>query len=419
MPGATEPISKDGAERRRNIKKSTGGKKNTSTDSAQKNGGEQIVKGPMDLPFFMIIVILLIVGMVMMFSAGYAWAISKGYEGSYYFRHQLAMAAIGIVGMVIVSCIDYHILKKPFFVFGSLGAAIVLMILCRVGPFAAPRGDAYRWINIAGQSFQPSEVLKLAVILLFATLISNNYSRMNQFKYGVLPFGICLGAVAGLMFMQRHFSGMIIIGVIGITMMFVGGTNMKHIAILGILAVAAVALLMVIMVNVKGNAYVMNRIIAWRDPFDESLREQGIDTYQQKNSLIAIGSGGLFGLGLGNSRQKFLYLPESKNDFVFAVVCEELGFVGALMVIVLFLLFVIRGFWIASKAPDKFGMMLAVGLVVQIGIQALLNIAVVTNAIPNTGVSLPFFSYGGTALIMQLVQMGIVLNISRKSLIKT
>lgn len=420
MPGATEYISKDGADRRRNIKKSAGGgKKNGSTSAAQKTGGEQIVKGPMDLPFFMIIIILLIVGMVMMFSAGYAWAISKGYDGSYYFRHQLAMAGIGIVGMIIVSCIDYHILKKPIIVFGALGLSTVLMILCRVGPFTAPRGDAYRWINIAGQSFQPSEILKLAVILLFATLISNNYSRMNQFKYGVLPFGICLGAVAGLMFMQRHFSGMIIIGVIGITMMFVGGTNVKHIAILGVIAVVCVALLMVIMVNVKGNAYVMNRIIAWRDPFDESLREQGIDTYQQKNSLIAIGSGGLFGLGLGNSRQKFLYLPESKNDFVFAVVCEELGFVGACAVLLMFILFIVRGFYIAVKAPDKFGMMLVVGLVVQIGLQALLNIAVVTNSIPNTGISLPFFSYGGTALIMQLVQMGIVLNVSKQSLIKT
>lgn len=420
MPGATEYISKDGADRRRNIKKSAGGaKKGRSTDAAAKAGGEQIVKGPMDLPFFLIIITLLVIGLVMMFSAGYAWAISKGYDGTYYFRHQLAMAAIGIVGMIIVSCIDYHILKKPFIVFGALGLSAVLMILCRVGPFTAPRGDAYRWIEIAGISFQPSEILKLAVILLFATLISNNYSRMNKFSYGVLPFGICLGAVAGLMFMQRHFSGMIIICVIGIIMMYVGGTNTKHIILLGIAAVALVALLMVIMVNVKGNAYVMNRIIAWRDPFDESLKEQGIDTYQQKNSLIAIGSGGLFGLGLGNSRQKFLYLPESKNDFVFAVVCEELGFVGACAVLLMFILFVVRGFYIASKAPDKFGMMLVVGLVVQIGLQALLNIAVVTNSIPNTGISLPFFSYGGTALIMQLVQMGIVLNVSKQSLIKT
>ena len=160
-------------------------------------------------------------------------------------------------------------------------------------------------------------------------------------------------------------------------------------------------------------SYLTDRVKAWLDPFSS------IDTWQTQQSLIAIGSGGLFGLGLGNSRQKFLYLPESENDFVFAVVCEELGFIGAMMVIILFALFIFRGFYIAAKSPDKFGMMLAVGLTVQIGLQALLNIAVVTNSIPNTGISLPFFSYGGTALTMQLIEMGVILNISRQSMIET
>jgi cell division protein FtsW len=200
-------------------------------------------------------------------------------------------------------------------------------------------------------------------------------------------------------------------------MMFVGGTNVKHLIILGILAVLGVALVAFILIEVNGVTYIQNRMLSWTDPFNEELSQD--ETWQTKNSLIAIGSGGWFGLGLGNSRQKFLYLPESQNDFVFAVVCEELGFVGALLVIILFLLFIIRGFFIAAKAPDKFGMMIVVGLTVQIGLQALLNIAVVTNTIPNTGVSLPFFSYGGTALIMQLAQMGIILNVSRQSIIKT
>ncbi len=185
---------------------------------------------------------------------------------------------------------------------------------------------------------------------------------------------------------------------------------------LGVIGAAAIALALFLLIEVKGIGYFEKRIMSWTDPFGAEASDA---TRQTKNSLIAIGSGGLFGLGLGNSRQKFLYLPEAKNDFVFAVVCEELGFVGALMVIILFLLFICRGMYIASKAPDKYGMMLAVGLTVQIGLQALLNIAVVTNTIPNTGVSLPFFSYGGTALIMQLVQMGIILNISRQSIIET
>ena len=185
---------------------------------------------------------------------------------------------------------------------------------------------------------------------------------------------------------------------------------------MAIVGIAGLAVVVFYLAETRGFSYFEKRFVSWLDPFNE---EAFNDTWQTRNSLIAIGSGGIFGLGLGNSRQKFLYLPEAKNDFVFAVVCEELGFVGALMVIILFLLLIFRGMHIASKAPDKYGMMIALGLTVQIGLQALLNIAVVTNTIPNTGVSLPFFSYGGTALIMQLVQMGIVLNISRQSIIET
>ncbi|MGN0610102.1 MAG: FtsW/RodA/SpoVE family cell cycle protein [Oscillospiraceae bacterium] len=393
-------------------------KKEMTSEGVSKGYTEKIVSGPMDLPFFLIIMVLLVMGIIMMFSAGYAWAIAEGHEGTYYVKRQIGMAVVGLAGMFVVSFLDYHFYRKPVIVFGLFAVAAVLLVLCRVGPFTDPHNNSYRWIKIGPlPSFQPSEIMKLAIILLFSYLISINYSKLKQFKYGIVPFAAFLAVVVGLMAIQPHFSGTIIICAIGIIMMFVGGSNVKHLVVLGLIGVAAIVLIMVLLIEFKGVTYIQTRMISWLDPFNEEASRD--KTWQTRNSLIAIGSGGMFGLGLGNSRQKFLYLPESKNDFVFAVVCEELGFVGALMVIILFLLFIIRGFFIASKAPDKFGMMLVVGLTVQIGLQALLNIAVVTNTIPNTGVSLPFFSYGGTALIMQLVQMGIILNVSRKSLIKT
>lgn len=383
-----------------------------------KNPQQKLAIGPMDYPFFLIIMILLVMGIIMMFSAGYAWAIAKGNKGTNYVSHQLIMAVVGLIGMFFTSFFDYHWLRKPIFAYGFYGVCIVLLVLCRVGPFKYPRGEAHRWVKFPGiPAFEPSELMKLAIILLFAYLISVNYTKMKQFKYGVIPFMLFLGVVVGLMMAQPHLSGTIIIGAIAVIMMFVGGTKFTHLLVLAVIGGAAVAGILFILMEVKGITYFESRFLSWTDPFNKDAALD--DVWQTRNSLIAIGSGGLFGLGLGNSRQKFLYLPEAQNDFVFAVVCEELGFIGAVMVIILFLLFIFRGFYIASKAPDKFGMMLAVGLTVQIGLQALLNIAVVTNTIPNTGISLPFFSYGGTALIMQLVQMGIILNISRQSIIET
>ena len=401
-----------------NRKKIQHKRNNITADKKLKNTGQKLAVGPMDFPFFLIIMILLVMGIIMMFSAGYAWAIAKGNKGTNYVSHQLFMAAIGLGGMFFMSFFDYHWLRKPIFAYGFYGFCIVLLILCRVGPFKYPRGEAHRWVKFPGvPAFEPSELMKLAIILLFAYLISVNYTKMKQFKYGVVPFMMFLGVVVGLMMMQPHLSGTLIIGAIAVIMMFVGGTKFSHLMVLGVLGASALAIILVVLMKYKGITYFESRILSWTDPFNEEAARD--DVWQTRNSLIAIGSGGLFGLGLGNSRQKFLYLPEAQNDFVFAVVCEELGFVGAVMVIILFLLFIFRGFYIASKAPDKFGMMLALGLTVQIGLQALLNIAVVTNTIPNTGISLPFFSYGGTALIMQLVQMGIILNVSRQSIIET
>lgn len=395
-------------------------KNRITSDGVSKGYREKIATGPIDFPFLLIVMILLVMGIIMMFSAGYAWAIKEEHgDGTAYVRKQLMMAGIGLVCMFFASFFDYHWFRKPIVAYGFYGLCVALLILCLAGPFAYDGGSgSWRWVKFPGiPAFQPSELTKLAVIMLFSYLISVNYSKMKQFKYGIVPFLLILGIVAGLMMMETHLSGTLIICAIGIIMMFVGGSRVKHLLALGILGLAGIAFVVFLLMELKGIGYFENRIQSWLDPFNADTASNA--TWQTKNSLIAIGSGGLFGLGLGNSRQKFLYLPEAKNDFVFAIVCEELGFVGALMVIILFLLFIIRGVHIASKAPDKYGMMLATGLTVQIGLQALLNIAVVTNTIPNTGVSLPFFSYGGTALIMQLAQMGIILNISRQSIIET
>ena len=218
-------------------------------------------------------------------------------------------------------------------------------------------------------------------------------------------------AVCGLMVLEPHISGTIIIVVLAMTLIFVGGAKPTHFAAMAGIGAGALVILVLILMKVKGMDYFEDRILSWLDPFNPEFMQD--ETWQTCQSLIAIGSGGMFGLGLGGSRQKFQYLPEAQNDFVFAVLCEEFGFVGAVTVILLFCLLVFRGFYIASQAKDKFGMLVAVGLTMHIGLQALLNIAVVSNAIPNTGISLPFFSYGGTALMMQLAEMGILLNISR------
>lgn len=385
-------------------------KKEMTSEGVSKGYSEKPLSGAMDYPFLIILMSLLALGIIMMFSASYAWAISEGLDGAYYAKKQIAMAAVGIVFMLIAARFDYHLYRKPIIVFGVFGIAIVLMLLCRIGPFTDPHNDSYRWVKFGPLSFQPSEIMKFAVILLFSYLISINYSKLKYAKYGIFPFMSVLVIVIALMAIQPHISGTIIICAIGVVMMFVGGTNIKHLLVLGAIGVTGIIVLVLLLSTKFGFTYFEDRMISWIDPFND---EAAAETWQTRNSLIAIGSGGIFGLGFGNSRQKFLYLPEAKNDFVFAVVCEELGFFGAIVVIVLFLLFIGRGFFIATRACDKFGMMLATGLTVQIGIQALLNIAVVTNTIPNTGVSLPFFSYGGTALIMQLVQMGVILNVSR------
>lgn len=355
---------------------------------------------------------LLVIGIIMMFSASYAWALkeSGGESGTGYAMRQTMWAALGLVAMLFFSYFDYHHFSRPRLSIG-LYVLCLAMLLLVFTPLGVTHNGATRWLNL-GFEFQPSELMKFAVIILFSYLIVHNHERMNKFFIGVVPFMALLGIVVLILMEQPHLSCTILICFTAVSLMFVGGVRWGHMFVLFILGVAALAAIVYMKSQGEdGFTYFFKRFQSWFDPFSDVTDT----TYQTCQSLIAIGSGGPFGLGLGESRQKFMYLPETQNDFVFAIVCEELGFVGAVTIILLFALLVIRGLLIASKAKDKFGMLLTIGITLQIGIQAFLNIAVVSNLIPNTGISLPFFSYGGTALVMQLAEMGVVLNVSRQS----
>lgn len=358
--------------------------------------------GPIDSVFLLLVLILVAFGLVMVFSASYATANYRYGDSLHYIKRQAIFAVIGIVAMLIISKVPYYIyhrLAKPIYWIG-LGLITIVWPLNSFG--------AGRFISIGGQQFQPSELMKVAIIVLFAALIVQNHNKMNTLKFGVLPFLMALfPVIVVLVALQHHLSATIIISTIGIAMMFVGGSRMRY-----FLPIAGVGVLGVVgLIVVKGVAYMGDRVYNWMHPMEDILG----DSWQTVQSLIAIGSGGFMGLGLGNSRQKYLYLPEPQNDFIFAIVCEELGFIGALLVILLFVCLVYRGFVIANKAPNRFASMVVMGITFQIALQTLLNIAVVSNAMPNTGISLPFFSYGGTALMIQLAEMGIILNISRYS----
>ncbi len=375
--------------------------------------------GDISLSFFAYVMILLVVGIVMMSSASYAWAYSEhNGDGLYYAKNQAINACIGFIAMIFFMKMDYHNFKKiriPFIKkFNIAGllyiiGGVLLILVLAIGNDEGGDMGAKRWLDIAGIGFQPSEVAKFTLIIYFAYSMERDGDKMNTFNTGIVKYVGLLGVYAALLYMEPHLSGLILTGTIAISLILCGGANKKQFMTLAVLAIVGAVFVIKWQAGVEGS-YVATRIKSWQDPFADVLN----DTWQTANSLIAIGSGGVFGLGLGNSRQKYLYLPETKNDFVFPIVCEELGFVGALAIILVFLLLVIEGFSIAARCKDKFGTLIAVGITTQIGIQTVLNLAVVSNLVPNTGISLPFFSYGGTALIMQLAEMGIMLNISQQ-----
>ncbi|MDR0671353.1 MAG: putative lipid II flippase FtsW [Oscillospiraceae bacterium] len=363
----------------------------------------------MDLPFLMLVIMLSVIGLVMMFSASYASALSDedtGYNAAYYFIRQGLFAVMGMALMLLISRINYQILR-PLAV-PLMASSIALLVLVLL--IGVERNYAKRWINLGPFQFQPSEIAKLAVIVCFSAMISVYKGRMKTFRHGVLPFVTILGAISFLMYLEPHLSGTVLILGVGGALMFVGGVHWGWFA--GLLSAGGLGAYLILTTDFLGRVlpYAMQRIKIWRDPF---LDPQG-SGYQAIQSLYAIGSGGMFGLGLGKSRQKYLYLPEEHNDFVFAIVCEELGLIGACIVLLLFAVLILRGYWIAIHARDRFGSLMVTGIVTLLAMQTFFNVAVVTNLIPVTGMSMPFFSYGGTSLLIQLMEMGIVLAVSRQ-----
>lgn len=361
--------------------------------------------GSIDIPFLGLTIALLTIGLIMLFSASYPYAYYYKDSSYYYFIRQILFAVAGLVAMLLMSKINYKILKaiyKPVFVVTIALLVIVLFHHTNVQNFK-------RWIPLGPVTIQPSDLAKFTIILTLAVYISKYYKKMKTMKYGILiPIGI-IAIFCSLIYLEHHLSCTILMFFIGACLMFAGGSDWKLFAF-GLAVIVLLGFLVVSFPTLIEN-YAGKRIVAWLDKDYDPLNGR----WQTNNSLYAIGSGGFFGVGLGNSKQKYLYVSEPQNDFIFSIVCEELGFLGAAIIIALFAALVIRGLIIASRCKDKFGSLLIIGIVAQIGLQVVLNILVVTDTLPNTGFAFPFFSYGGTAIFMLLFEIGVVLSVSRKT----
>lgn len=360
-------------------------------------------KGQIDFYFLITVFALLAFGLIMVMSASSESARNAAYTGgdAYYFiKRQLIWAALSVVAMFFFSKFDYHKLVEWSGIM-IIGAFVLLLLVLVAG---AEVNGGQRWLRLGPVQFQPSEVAKVSLILYLAGSITKNKKYIDTFNRGLLPNLIVIGITAALLVVQPHFSATLLIVGVGVVMLFVGGVNWKHLVALAVPVVSLGVIL------VFGSDYRRARVLSFLDPFADPLG----DGYQVIQSLYAIGSGGLFGLGLGQSRQKFLYIPEPQNDFIFSIWCEEFGFIGALVVIFMFAFLVYRGIKIAMNAKDKQGSLVAVGITTLVALQVIMNIAVVTSAMPVTGIPLPFFSYGGTALLIIMSCMGIMLNISKQ-----
>ena len=368
----------------------------------------EAARGRMDIPFLLLTLLLTAMGLVMVFSASFPSAYYESGDPAYYFKRQAIFAVIGIIAMFVVSKFAYQRWRGAAKLL--LGFSVFLLILVVIPHVGITVNNATRWLGKQGVfTFQPSEIAKLGVIVYFADSISKKKDKMLTWRQGIWPYLAILAIIAVLMMLEPHLSGTILIVGTGVVMMIVGGIKAWLVG-LGVGGGAAAAFAYVKLVEAGIITYGSSRIAMWHNPWLDASD----DGYQMVQSLIAIGSGGLLGVGLGKSRQKFLYLPEEHNDCIFAIVCEELGLIGACVIMLIFALLIIRGFWIALHARDRFGSLLVVGIVTQIALQTFLNIAVVSGLVPATGISLPFFSYGGTALALQLFEMGIVLSVSRQ-----
>ena len=375
----------------------------TSSSIKRRGKREVLAFGKIDTKFFLLVVILLVIGLIALFSASYINAINRHGSAYYYIGRQLKFALLGIVLMFLASRINYRVYKD--FSFLAMTFAFVLLILVLI--FHGD-GDFKRWLVIGGHNlFQPSELAKIALVMYCAWSMDRRQKAICTDWKMMFLYMIVVGVICGLIALEKHVSATILVGLLGIIMTYLGGIDKRWYPLV-IACIVGGAVLMVVFRN-KMPEYAAVRIIAWLD----KSYDPGDARWQTNNSLYAIGSGGLFGVGLGNSRQKHMYVSEPQNDFIFSIFCEEMGLVGALIVIVLFVLLIKRAFDIAMRTKDMFASLLVMGIAVQVGLQTALNIAVVTDLIPNTGISLPFFSYGGTSLCFLLIEMGMVLSVSR------
>ena len=367
-----------------------------------KKKSKLILKNPLDFTLLITVFILLGLGIITVLSASSPTALAETGNSYKYLIKQMEAAVIGIFLMFVVSKIDYKLWQKNYKIIYFI-CMILLLAVCALGREA---GGAKRWLDMGFLSFQPSEVAKVGVIIFYSAWLTKNKEKLKTFKYGfVYPLSWLLIPIFFILVLQNHFSATLVICMLAAILMILAGCKIRYFIFVGI----PLAALGVFAIIVAGQGFRMQRILTFFDPWQD-IKGKG---WQIVQSLYAIGSGGLFGVGLGESKQKYLYIPEPHNDFIFAVLAEELGFIGCAIVIILFAILIWRGITIAMKAPDMFGSLLAAGITSMIAIQVLVNIAVVTASMPVTGMALPFFSYGGTALIITLTSIGILLSVSR------
>lgn len=367
------------------------------------------VRSGVDRPMLIIIIILLCFGSVMVFSASYAYALAEEGDSYFYIRKQILFLILGSAAMISIMNIPMDVIKRltvPFYIAAAF-------MLCLVPIMGLAEGQAVRWLRVGPISIQPSEIMKPALVMILAKYIQNHQEQITDYrhfwgssKYGLVYPAIFIGIACGLVLIENHFSGTIIMFAIGMVVIFAGGARLFWFGLAGSIFGAGVFALIMF------TDYARERIDIWLHPENYSALDE---TWQTIQGLYAVGSGGLLGVGLGNSKQKHLFVSQPQNDFIFSIICEELGFVGAMCVIGLFTAFVLRGVHIAKKAPDTYSSLVVIGITGHVAIQAILNIAVVTNSMPNTGISLPFFSYGGSSLVVLMAEMGVLLAMSRYS----
>ena len=358
---------------------------------------------PMDLPFLVLVLTLVAFGLVMLCSASSAVALYRRQDAFAYVRPQLLYAAMGLVAMWTASRVDYHIYHKLAWPLLALSLVLLTAVL-----FMPEYNGCKRWLVLPGLgTLQPSEIAKFAVVLVFAHIIALNHDRMDSFAVGVVPFALVLGVVAVLMLLEPHLSGTVLILSIGAVLMFVGGTGLRWFMLAGAGGAAAIGTAIVLMPELV--PYAADRLNSWLDPFADPLG----DGHQTIQSLYAIGSGGIFGRGFGNSLQKLGFVPEAQNDMIFSIICEEMGAAGAIFLIFLFAMLLWRLGVAAMHAKDLAGALICCGIMGHLALQVILNIAVVTNTIPNTGITLPFISYGGTSAVFLLGEMGLAMNVGK------